>query len=203
MNTDFITSYITRKLAASPKPIIVTISGPSGSGKSSVVRDLCEHFKEFSPIALSTDNYYIGKTRMLRDMPAGEEHNFDHPAAMNIRQLSDNLHHLLNGKSIDAPLYDMFMSEPKQQTQHIIPSKLIFVEGIAANLPPLRELSDVSICVTAPFETRLARCIARDQTRNGRDEVAEREHFLHYVEPSYRKYYAAADHSSPYTIPTA
>lgn len=137
---------------------------------------------------------------MQSTMPHGEELNFDHPTSMDLERLKNDVLALKNGKPINSPLYDMFISEPKSEFRHIEPSRLILIEGIAANLPVLRDISDLSVCVSAQLETRLARCIKRDQSRNGRDEAAEREHFLRYVEPSYREYYEHSDKQCDFTL---
>ena len=187
-------------LLANKPSVIVTISGPSGSGKSSVAKDIMQQFADVIPILLSTDDYYIGKSRMQSVMPRGEERNFDHPASMDLERLKNDAMTLKNSQAIDSPLYNMFISEPKDEVRHIEPSRLIVIEGIAANLPVLREISDLSICVTASLETRLARCIKRDKSRNGRDEAAEREHFLRYVEPRYETYFATDDRSVDYIV---
>jgi uridine kinase len=187
-------------LLANKTSVVVTISGPSGSGKSSVAKDVMRHFADEAPILLSTDDYYIGKSRMQTDMPRGEELNFDHPASIDLKRLKNDVLALKNNKSIDSPIYDMFISEPTNELRHIEPSPLIVIEGIAASLPILREIADFSIRVTAPFATRLERCIKRDIHRNGRTEAAVREHFLRYVEPSYEKYYAATDRRANHTV---
>lgn len=195
-----IVERITELLSKNKEAVVVTVSGPSGSGKSSVVKKLSDYFKDISPVTISTDEYYIGKTRMKTEMPKGEELNFDHPASIDIKRLANDILALRRNKSIESPLYDMLTSEPKPEMHCIEPSRLIFIEGIAANLPDLQNISDISVFVNAPFETRLKRCIQRDKDRNGRDETAEREHFLRYVEPSYQKFYKRSDMTSDFIL---
>lgn len=180
-------------LKNSTKPLVVAISGHSGSGKSTVAQKIIDAFPEESSVFLHTDDYYIGKTRMQREMPAGEELNFDHPAAIDIERLVSDIQKLKSGNSIDSPLYDMLVSEPKPKIRHIEPSRLIVVEGIAANLPSLRTVSDISICVVASPEARLLRRSARDVTRKGYSATKTRELFEKYIEPSYQRYYAPHD----------
>ena len=181
------------------QPVIVTLGGPSASGKST----LLERFKaDFGDqcTTISTDNYYIGKTRMRTEMPTGEIQNFDHPAAIDTARLARHLQQLHRGETIELPWYDMKTSEPVPYTSDFSPSSLIIVEGIVANQPVLRELSDLSICLTAPLATRLERRAQRDTERKGYDYATTMANFLNLVEPSYQAYHAPEDAHADITL---
>lgn len=194
-----LTRTIRTKLNEAAAPVVVTVSGPSGSGKTSVVHQIIA-ILNIPAVILHTDDYYIGKTRMKAVMPDGEEQNFDHPVSIDLERLADDLRALCSGKAIDAPIYDMFFSEPKKDRRHVEPEQLIIVEGIAANLPSLKDRADISVCVTAPDDERLRRCTLRDYERNGRSTDEERDYFLRHVEPSYETYFAPADRQVDFTI---
>lgn len=173
---------------------IVTVSGPSGSGKSTVVRALQKVFPD--SLLIATDDYYIGKTRMKLEMPAGHELDFDHPTAIDIDRLAGDVNQLKAGRAIDTPLYDMLRSEPRADTLRLTPRPLVIVEGIVANCPTLHRLSDMSICVTAPLEMRLARRIERDKTRKNHTPKETKNYMLTVVEPAYTTYFAAWDQTA-------
>jgi uridine kinase len=177
--------------------IIVTISGASGSGKSTLSAQLTHAFP--SNVVLHTDDYYIGKTRMQAEMPPGEEQNFDHPAAIDMERMRRNLTKLRNGEIILGAQYDMFTSEP---TEPVImqPASLIIVEGLAANSPRLRAISNLTILVKSTTAKRLKRRIERDRTRKGYDVATVTQIFMEIVEPSYQKYYAADDTKVQFAI---
>ena len=188
-----------RKLTMKDTPLVVTISGPSGSGKTTIVHELIDALD--MPVALvHTDDYYIGKTRMKAEMPQGEALNFDHPASIDLAKLARDIVSLQANLIISSPIYDMATSEPTAQTRVVQPAGVIIIEGIAANLDEIRSLSDFSICVTAPLEERIRRCITRDNTRNLREEHEVIAHFTHVVAPSYDIYFKHADEQADFIV---
>jgi uridine kinase len=178
-------------------PMIITISGGSGSGKSTLTDRLQASFP--NSVAIHTDDYYIGKTRMQTEMPAGEETNFDHPAAIDIRRIVHDLTKLKNGEKTLGARYNMLISEPAT-TELMRPAPLIIVEGIIANNDELRRISDLTVVAQSTPEARLKRRIERDATRKGYDAATIREIFERDVEPSYQKYYQAGDQAVDFTI---
>lgn len=183
------------------KPTIVTIGGPSASGKSTLLEALKEDYGQDLTI-LSTDDYYIGKTRMRRVMPTGQEDNFDHPKAINTLRLERDLKELLKGSTVHTPIYDMLTSEPIAETREQRPAPLIAVEGIIANLPRIRNFGRLSIALTTPLHERLARRIERDRTRKGHTPEETMSAFLNQVEPSYLTYHAHHDRDAKMQIST-
>lgn len=181
------------------RPTIITLSGPSGSGKTTILEHLKTHYGS-ACTAISTDDYYIGKTAMRTKMPAGHTTDFDHPAAMDITRLAHDIQTLRAGRPINRPRYDMTISEPTDQTTITHPTPLIIIEGLAANLPRIREHSDLSITVTAPRNKRLCRRMERDITRKGYTPEQTRDIFMNHVEPSYQTYFAPYDNETDITI---
>lgn len=198
-NIQALIRILREKLDMADKLLIVTISGPSGSGKTTVVQKLTAALDKLVAL-LHTDDYYIGKTRMKTEMPDGESLNFDHPASLDLAHLAHDIASLRGGNAVESPIYDMATSEPTSRVRIVNPAQVIIIEGIAANLDEIRILSDISVCVTAPVEVRLQRCILRDATRNLRTESEVREHFATNVIPSYKKYFLAADMDTTYVI---
>lgn len=190
---------IRHTLKESAGPVVVTVSGPSGSGKTTVVYQIIETLN--TPVSvLHTDDYYIGKTRMRTHMPDGEEQNFDHPASMDLKRLATDIDTLKQGNSVTSPVYSMFFSEPTKDTRRVDATQLIIIEGIAANTADIRALSDISVCVTAPYEERLERCIRRDSERAGRAADEQYHYFQDHVEPSYQKHFARDDRQVDFMI---
>lgn len=187
------------RLSKASSPLIATLSGPSASGKTTILEAIEKDFGNNCTL-LSTDDYYIGKTAMATTMPNGHQANFDHPAAIDIKRLAKDIAALKEGHAIEQPVYDMLVSEPKLETANKTPSTLIIIEGIAANLPEIRQLSDLPIALTAPLSERLERRIARDSTRKGYSAEQTLDVFMNHVEPSYQEYYAPHDKLAEYTI---
>ena len=178
---------------------VVTLSGPSGSGKTTILDQFHTRYGE-NYTTISTDDYYIGKRRMRTHMPHGHETNFDHPDAIDIKRLASDIVTLKAGNPITKPIYDMKSSEPSGLYETVIPNDIIIIEGIAANLPAIRQLSDLSLTLSAPVEERLRRRIARDITRKGQTPEQVLSIFMNHVEPSYQKYFAKHDAGADYTV---
>lgn len=193
VSLDSAVSEIKHKVKNANRPTIINISGASGSGKSTRL-DYIKRVFGGDCTTLSTDDYYIGKTRMAKEMPAGEEENFDHPSAIDTGKLVEHIDSLRRGVKIERPNYSMRTSEPYEKTTTIEPSKLIIVEGISANLPELRRDSDLTLFVAATIEKRLRRRINRDVERKGYDPERTMDLFMNVVEPNYLEHYAEHDY---------
>lgn len=180
-------------------PIVITLGGPTASGKTTLIHKTMNTFKE-KCIVVSTDDYYIGKERMQKEMPFNEEENYDHPQSMDIDLLVSHLKLLKSGKTIQVPVYDMFTSEPSGETTETDPAAIIIVEGIAANDPRIVKVASVTGSLNVPAEERLRRRIARDISRNGQEADQVRRLFNKVVEPSYQKYFAAQDLTADFVI---
>lgn len=190
---------IDQRLVDAKQPLIVTLSGPSGSGKSTILKKFQTHFPDMVSV-LETDSFYIGKTRMANEMPAGEETNFDHPASVDTGKIVRIIKALRSGHEVDLPVYSMMRSEPENDTIKQVPTPLIVVEGLMANLPEIRRCADFSLALNVPLEVRLSRRVQRDVTRNGSSAEKTTRWMLNEVEPSYQRYYAEADKAADYQI---
>ena len=94
----------------------------------------------------------------------------------------------------------MKSSEPSGLYETVTPNDIIIIEGIAANLPAIRQLSDHSLTLSTPVEERLRWRIARDITRKGQTLEQVLSIFMNHVEPSYQAYFAKHDAAADYTI---
>lgn len=182
-------------------PQLITIGGPSASGKSTLLETLRKQYGNDITM-LTSDNYYIGKTRMRHEMPTGQEENFDHPRAIDTARLASDLSALRARQTATTPLYDMLTSEPLADTGQHGPTPLIIVEGLVANHPELRKLSRLSVALDAPLHERLVRRIERDRTRKAHTPETTMDTFLNLVEPSYHAHYADFDRTADLHIST-
>lgn len=168
------------------KILVIGIAGGTGSGKTTLVKKLADHFGGQVSM-LSHDNYY----KCRDDMPFAErcKLNYDEPDAMDTSLMVYHLEQLRRGQAIDCPVYDFTQHNRSKQTIRIEPRQVILVEGILIfENEPLRELMDMKIFVDADADTRLCRRILRDVNERGRSLESVLEQYQSTVKPMHEKH---------------
>lgn len=148
--------------------LIIGIAGGTGSGKTTVVRNILRNLNTENVLVISQDNYY----RDHNDLPFDEREkiNFDHPRSIDFELLTNHVQALKNGQTIEQPMYSFITHSRTAETIITPPQEVIIVEGILIlTHPPLRELFDLKIYVHADSDERLIRRIRRDIQERGRD----------------------------------
>jgi uridine kinase len=164
-------------------PRIIGIVGASGSGKTTVAKELAESAGKAG--LMSQDNYYIG----LPDGVSAEVWNFDDPAAIDLDHLARDLAALKRGETVEGPRYIFSAHKRAADTVTLHPAPLILVEGLFLFLrEPLRRVFDLKIFIDVPLTTCLERRTARDVVERGRTEEEIRRRWSEQVEPMYRRY---------------
>ena len=146
-------------------------------------------------VVLEQDAYY----RDLSDLSIEERQlqNFDHPDAIDIELFNQQLIALINGQSVDMPVYDFATHSSKSETRKVAPHHVIVVEGILTlHYSSLRALMDIKIFVDTPDDIRFIRRMSRDVEERSRtvqsviDQYLKTVRQMHqqFVEPS--KYFA-------------
>jgi uridine kinase len=175
------------------RPIVIGIAGGSGSGKTTVASEILNKVGAHQIAFLPHDAYY----RELGHLPLTqrEQVNFDHPHSMETELLIDHVKALLNGQSIEMPVYDFTTHSRTGETIHVDPKHIIMVEGILIFAEPvLRDLFDVKIFVDTDADIRFMRRLERDIAERGRTvssvikqyQATVRPMHLEFVEPSKR-----------------
>lgn len=173
--------------------MILGVAGGSGSGKSTVAREILEAVGAGRITFLAQDNYYRdvawhGEHQLLA-------HNFDHPDALDSDLFLAHLAALKDGQAIDLPIYDFVRHRRTGETRRIEARPVILVEGILLFADArLRRLLDFKVFVDTDSDVRLVRRIQRDMSERGRtvDDVLRqymgtvRPMHLEFVEPSKR-----------------
>jgi uridine kinase len=175
------------------KPYLIGVAGGTGSGKTTVVKNLYNVLRMYSVVCISHDDYYNDQSQM--NMAERVQVNYDHPSALETTLLVSHLKELSSGKSVKKPLYDFKENTHKAQTVTVSPARVIIVEGILLfESRELRELFDFKIFVDTEADIRLIRKIKRDIEERGRTLEsginqylsATRPMHLEFVEPSKR-----------------
>lgn len=168
-------------------PLIIGIAGGTGSGKTTLARELVKRLGEDRAILLSIDNYYHDTSHIPHDDRL--QLNFDHPNAVELSLFVADLMQLKMGVSIKQPAYE-FSSGKRQVDACIVhPAAFIVVEGIfALALPELAALYDVSVFLTAPADERLIRRFERDSRERGLTHKEIIDQYRMTVRPSHEQF---------------
>lgn len=180
-------------MESSKKPVIIGITGGTGSGKSTIARAIFESVPEKRASIIEQDCYYKDQSHL----PAEErvKVNYDHPLAFDTDLMIAHLEQLLKGQAIEKPQYDFTVHNRKKETIPVEPRDIIIVEGILVlDSPKMRELMDIKIFVDTDADVRIIRRILRDMKERKRTldsiisqylEVVKPMHF-EFVEPTKR-----------------
>lgn len=136
---------------------------------------------------LRHDDYY--KDQKYVEMLDRQKVNYDHPDALDNDLLIEDLKKVLNGEEIDAPTYDFKLHTRSDVKRHIIPSKVIILEGILTLQDPrIRDLADIKIFVDSDDDVRFIRRLVRDMNERGRSMDSVINQYLETVKPMYYEF---------------
>jgi uridine kinase len=178
---------------AARRALTIGIAGGSGSGKSTVARNVAGALGATSVAFIDMDAYYHNYAHL----PPEERRrmNWDHPDAFDWELLVAQLGRLAAREVIEKPIYDFVTHTRRPETTMVQPADVIVIDGILLFADErVRELCDVKVFVDADADIRLIRRIRRDMTKRGRplDEILDQyvttvqPMHLQFVEPSKR-----------------
>lgn len=121
--------------------LVIGIAGGTGSGKTTLMNNLISRFEGMVTV-ISHDNYYKRHDDMTYEERS--QLNYDEPAAFDTSLMVYHLEELRRGHAIECPVYDFTIHNRSEQTIHIVPKKVIIVEGILIfENEELRNLMDI------------------------------------------------------------
>ena len=169
------------------KPIIIGVSGGSGSGKTSVSRAIFNNFPNHSIMMLEHDSYYKDQSHLSFEERL--KTNYDHPFAFDTDLLIEHLEKLLNYETIEKPVYDYVAHTRSTETVIQEPKEVIILEGILIlEDKRLRDLMDIKIDVDTDDDIRIIRRIKRDMVERGRTLDSIIDQYLSVVKPMYHQF---------------
>ena len=179
--------------------LVIGIAGGTGSGKTTLMNNLIEKFREDVTI-LSHDNYYKRHDDMTYEERCGL--NYDEPAALETDLMAAHLDRLRHGEAIDCPVYDFTQHNRSKETIRIVPRKVIIVEGILIfENKELRDLMDIRIFVDTDADVRLCRRIKRDVNKRGRTLESVLMQYQTTVKPMHEKYVEPSKRFADIVVP--
>ena len=168
------------------KTLVIGIAGGTGSGKTTLMKNLISQFGG-NVTVLSHDNYYRRHDELTYEERC--QINYDEPAALETELMAVHLDKLRHGDAIDCPVYDFTQHNRSNETVRIEPRPVIIVEGILIFADEsLRQLMDIKIFVDTDDDLRQCRRIKRDVNKRGRSLESVLTQYQTTVKPMHEKY---------------
>jgi uridine kinase len=170
------------------KPFIIGVAGGSGSGKSTVTKQIISTLNSHRDISvLYQDNYYKDRSHLSEE--ERKSVNFDHPNALDWDLMRVALKKLSNCESSQVPIYDFTNHTRKPESSTINPTRIIIIEGIFALYDDeIVEQMSLKIFVDTASDIRLIRRIKRDIIERNRSLEDICQQYLNFVRPMYKQF---------------
>lgn len=169
------------------RPIVIGITGGSGSGKTTFATGLRQVLGENKIARLSQDSYYRDRSADFdRD---GGSVNFDHPDSLEFELMAEHLRLIKRAQSVQVPIYDFATHSRRPAFLGLEPRPIIVLDGILLLAhPDVAQLLDLTIFVDAPEAVRFERRLERDVRERGRTPEGVREQFFKQVKPMHDEF---------------
>jgi uridine kinase len=166
---------------------IIGIAGGTGSGKTTVVKNIAKALPPHCVAVVPIDSYYNDTTDMTPE--ERKAINFDHPDAFDWKLLTEHVKKLKNGEAIEQPTYSYIESNRQKETIHVEPKPVIIIEGIMAlHSKKLRDIMDLKIFVDTDSDVRLIRNIRRDVVERGRTVEMVLDRYEKVLKPMHEQF---------------
>ncbi|WMM23255.1 uridine kinase [Tissierella sp. MB52-C2] len=169
------------------RPLLIGITGGTGSGKSTVSKEIFKSIHEKKITIIEQDSYYKDQSHLTFEERVNT--NYDHPFAFDNQLLIKHLKDLLDNKPIEKPIYDFEKHTRKEETEIVEPKDIIILEGILIlTEEEIRDLLDIKIFVDTDSDVRVIRRILRDIKDRGRTLDSVILQYMETVRPAHLQF---------------
>ena len=169
------------------RPILIGITGGTGSGKSTIAKEIYNKFPDEYIAMIEQDSYY--KDQSLLSFEERIKTNYDHPDAFDTELLLKHITSLLNDETIEKPIYDFEIHNRSTETVTVYPKDIIIIEGILIlQEKELRDLLNIKIFVDTDADVRIIRRLLRDLSERGRSVESVINQYLNVVRPMHQQF---------------
>ena len=177
---------------------MISITGASSSGKTTIANKIAEQVGSEKCFVLSQDNFY----KSVPDDVDPSTYNFDDPKAIDFQALIKVLTSLKNGTYTEIPNYCFKTHKRTGYSTIDFKGYCIILEGILTMCSiTIVEMMDMKIFVDTDLDVCLMRRIKRDIGERGRDLNSVLLQYKTFVKPAYHKYISSFKHKCNIIIP--
>ena len=169
------------------KPLIIGITGGSGSGKTTFINKIKESFSTTDICFISQDDYYFPREIQKKDKQGII--NFDLPGSIDKKAFNKDLKKLIKGKVIKRKEY--VFNNPKKEANSLVfkPAPIIIVEGLFVfHFSKIRKKLDLKVYLHAKDNLKVIRRIKRDQVERNYPIEDVLYRYEHHVLPAFERY---------------
>jgi uridine kinase len=182
------------------KPFIIGVAGGSGSGKSTVTRQVLAAIGPDKVAVVILDDYYRDQSHMAPE--DRRKQNYDHPDAFDWPLMAQHLSALRKGEAIEMPVYDFAADNRSSETIAVKPAPVIVVEGLFALYDTkLRNMMSLKIYVDTASDVRFIRRLQRDISERGRSTDSVVNQYLETVRPMHKQFIEPTKRNADVILP--
>ena len=169
------------------KPFVIGVAGGSGSGKSTVTREVLASIGPEMAAVVMQDDYYLDQSHLSPE--ERRKTNYDHPDAFDWPLMVQHVQALRRGEAIEMPTYDFAQDNRASETITVKPAPVIVIEGLFALYDAdLRKMMSLKIFVDTAPDVRFIRRLQRDIAERGRSTENVIQQYLETVRPMHKQF---------------
>lgn len=184
----------------SAHPFVIGVAGGSGSGKSTVTREVLASIGPEMAAVVMQDDYYLDQTPLSPEERC--KTNYDHPDAFDWPLMMRHVQALRRGEAIEMPVYDFSAHNRSSRTIMVKPAPVIVIEGLFALYDPrLCKMMSLKVFVDTASDVRFIRRLQRDITERGRSTESVIQQYLETVRPMHKQFIEPTKRNADVILP--
>ena len=169
------------------RPFVVGITGGSGSGKTTFIRELSDQFSPEEICLISQDNYYRVREEQKTDELGIK--NFDRPKSIDRKAYTKDVLSILKGSTVKRIEYTFNNEKKDPEILTFHPAPIIILEGLFIyHFKRILKEIDLKLFLTAKEHLKLTRRIKRDQIERNYPLEDVLYRYEKHVTPAFEKY---------------
>ena len=169
------------------KPFVIGVAGGSGSGKSTVTREVLASIGPEMVAVVMQDDYYLDQSHLSAE--DRRKTNYDHPDAFDWPLMVQHVQALRRGESIEMPTYDFALDNRSTKTITVKSAPVIVIEGLFGLYDAdLRKMMSLKVFVDTAPDVRFIRRLQRDIAERGRSTESVITQYLDTVRPMHKQF---------------